>query len=448
MPLLVHPIDLPEDLIEIHAADVDADEIDELVFVSAKHSGRRPDAITVTVVDVDAAGDPTGRRAFPLGRKAQLWDVGPGIWTLGRSGATNLLVSTMKPVPVSTLLRSLGPTSPVQAPFLTDLDHNGLPELVAHDGRGLVFVDLDARTTHPLSARAYGQVQVADERGGTQLVISAQWPRTEVADVDGDGLDDIIMLNGDHLKVWPGQSGAPPGEGYRVNLPIDIDPYQDPKRPPDADRKPIERVWLRDVNADGKVDLVVHRAVVAGSWLGATAELAVSLGTGTSFGTPTVVQTEALAVDVELEDVDSDGDLDLVVPQVDITLSNMARGLLAKRMQIDVGLFEWDGGLSTTPTPLRGVTIPIEDTAQVQVELAPDLTGDGLSDMVFHEGDGPVVIFAGSKSGMSDTPWAEVQVAVPPGEDSLFVHDVTGDGRPEIIVWGPGYAAGSILTVE
>ena len=248
--------------------------------------------------------------------------------------------------------------------------------------------------------------------------------------------------------MWRGQAEGPPLEAYRVALPIDIDPWSDPSRPPDADRKPIERVWFRDVNGDGKVDLVVHRAVVAGSWMGATAELAVSLGTGRAFSPPTVVRTESLAVDVALEDIDSDGDLDLVVPQIDISLSNMARALLARRMQVDISLFEWDGQLSATPRPLRGVSIPMENHEQLHVELSTDLTGDGLADMVFHEGDGPVLVYAGSKEGMSDSPWGSVQVPVPPGEDSLFIHDLTGDGRPEVVVWGPGQTVGRIIVAR
>lgn len=448
MPLLVHPIDLPEHVVEVRAADVDQDGIDELIFVSAKHSGRRPDATTLTVVDVDASGDPTQRHTFPLGRRPLLWDAGPSLWTLGPKGASDLLTPTRKVMAVPTLLSVVGPTTPTAADLLTDLDHDGLPELLAHDGRGLVFVDLENRTSHPLQAQAFGSFATDTTRGGSQVQVTVAWPRTEIADVDGDGVDDIILLNGNHLKVWPGQVGAPPGDMVRLDLPVDIDPYVDPALPPDADRKPVERVWLRDVDGDGKVDLVVHRAVLEGSWLGATAELIVSLGTGTSFARPIVVRTEAAAVDIELEDVDSDGDLDLVVPQIDITLSNIARAMVAKRMQVDVTLFAWDGGLPASPSPLRSVVLPIENHEVLHVELAADLTGDGLADMVYQEGDGPLQIFAGALDGMTNDAWASVQVPVPPGEDSVFVHDVTGDGRPEIIVWGPGHAAGSILTVE
>ena len=49
---------------------------------------------------------------------------------------------------------------------------------------------------------------------------------------------------------------------------------------------------------------------------------------------------------------------------------------------------------------------------------------------------------------MADKPWATAEVDVPPGEDALFLHDVTGDGIRDIIVWGPGRDKGSILTTQ
>jgi hypothetical protein len=448
MPLLVHPVDLPDDVVEVRAADVDRDGVDELIFVSAHHSGRRPDATTLTVVDVGPSGEVTGRRAFPLDRKPILWDAGPGLWRLTGKGARELTAEDPKTLPVPTMLASLGPSTPRHARLLSDIDHDGVPELLAHNGRSLVFVQLDSGKSVELPAAAFGELSESDRRGGGQITVSARWPRTEIGDFNGDGIDDILLLNGDHMQVWAGRAGEAPAEAIRVNLPVDIDPYRDPTLPPDADRKPVERVWVRDVNGDGIIDLVVHRAVLSGSWLGATAELVVALGTGTGFSKPALIQTESAAVDVELEDVDSDGDLDLVVPQIDITLSNMARALVAKRMQVEVLLFEWDGGLSPQPVSLRSVSIPIENSEQLHVELSTDLTGDGLADMVYQEGSEPLHVYAGAKGGMSDKPWASVQVDVPAGEDSLFLHDVTGDGRPEVVVWGPGQKRGSIIVAQ
>ena len=134
MPLLVHAVELPEDVVEVRAADVDSDRVDELVFVSRHHSGRQPDAVTLTVIDVDPSGDPAGRRTIPLGRVPMLWDTEPGLWGLTADGARDLMRSDTPVVPVSSILSHLGPTSPRAAPLLSDIDGDGAPELLVHDG--------------------------------------------------------------------------------------------------------------------------------------------------------------------------------------------------------------------------------------------------------------------------------------------------------------------------
>ena len=450
MPLLVHAIDLPADVVEVRAADAGADGVDELLLVSAHHAGRRPDAITLTVVDVAPDGVPSVLASHPLGRTPYLWDAGPGLWLLGPKGASDLLTPATKRLALPTALAWMGPSTPRQADLLTDLDHDGSPELLAYstEGRGgLVLVDLASRTSYPLRAGQTGLLSTTDDHGGQQVSLSVRWPRTKVADIDGDGVDDIVLVNGNSLRVWRGQAGTAPAEPISISLPVDIDPWEDPTLPHDADRRPVEGVWLEDVDGDAKADLVVHRAVLEGSWMGATAELLFMKGTGTAFSEPRSIATEALAVEVVLEDVDSDGDKDLVVPQVDITLSNMARALVARKMQVDVTLHRFeDGAFASESVLLHPLVLPIEDHETVHVEFADDMTGDGISDMVYQVADGPLTVYAGSLEGISDTPWATADVPVPPGEDTVFVHDLTGDGAPELVVWKAGGTTAHIAT--
>ena len=450
MPLVVHTLDLPADVVEMRAADIDADGVDELIVVSAHHSGRRPDATTLTLVEVASDGAPTPLGSHALGREPYLWDAGPGLWLLDKKGISDLLTPTSKRLAVPTALTIMGPSTPQQADILTDLNHDGLPELLAYttEGRGgLVFVDLTSRTRYPLRAGHTGLASVEHAHAGQQVSLGVRWPRTQVVDIDGDGIDDIVVLNGDRIRVWRGQAGTGPAESVTLKLPVDVDPWRDPSLPPDADRRPVEGAWLDDVNGDGKADLVVHFAVLEGSWLGATAELLYAQGTGTGFLPPKTVVTESLAVDLVLEDVDSDGDKDLVVPQIDISLSNMARALVARKMQVDVTLYRFEeGAFASEPTLLHALVLPIEDTERVHVEFAKDMTGDGISDMVHQVADGPLEVYAGRVDGIEDTPWASVDVPVPPGEDTLFVHDLTGDGAPEIVVWKPGGATAQIVS--
>ena len=65
--------------------------------------------------------------------------------------------------------------------------------------------------------------------------------------------------------------------------------------------------------------------------------------------------------------------------------------------------------------------------------------------MVSNDGEDAVRVYAGSADAIADTPLAQVTVKVPPGHDTLFVQDLTGDGRVEILVWGPHQRQGILL---
>ena len=91
MPFLVSTIQTPPHTVEVRAADVDADGVNELVFVSAKPKGRQPDAVSLTVVKLDAAGRERARSVVELGQRALLWDIERGLWGVDGDGAVNLL---------------------------------------------------------------------------------------------------------------------------------------------------------------------------------------------------------------------------------------------------------------------------------------------------------------------------------------------------------------------
>lgn len=447
MPLVAIPVALPAEVVAVHTGDVDQDGVDDVIFVSAHRVPRKPDAITLTAVRVGDSGHPETIATVPLGRESALWDAGPGLVALTDAGVVDLLQPGAAPLPAPTALALLGVGTPAQADILVDLDGDGSGEVIFHDGRALRVLERTTGTTHTLKTPAEGRVQTASEPGGQRVTLAVAWPRIVTTDVDGDGLLDVVALQGDQAHALLTRTTGTP-ERRTLALPVDLAPRRDPASPPDADRRPVQGAWLDDVDGDGIADLVVHRAVVEGSWFGASAELIYARGTGRGFTTPQILTTDDAAVEVQLADLDGDGDQDLVVPHIDVSLSSFARAMLARRMQVEVDRYTFDSGYRLTPERVHTLSVPFENSESVHVKLTDDITGDGLADVVVQEGDSPLQVLAGTTQGVSKTPWATAAVEVPPGDESLLVADLTGDGRPELLVWGPGLSQGQLLIVR
>jgi hypothetical protein len=59
-----------------------------------------------------------------------------------------------------------------------------------------------------------------------------------------------------------------------------------------------------------------------------------------------------------------------------------------------------------------------------------------------------VRVYRNELTAFSEQPIAALALPVPRVDDALFVHDLTGDGRAEILVWEPGARAGALLRLE
>jgi hypothetical protein len=224
-----------------------------------------------------------------------------------------------------------------------------------------------------------------------------------------DGATLRVHLTGDQL-------GA---RTRSVRLPLDLDPDRDPAAR-GAQRKELARSWFRDVDADGRVDLVTMHWVVDGSWFGSRAEITLYRNTGDGFGAGTAVTTPSSPVETRLLDLDGDGDLDLLVVQVDALVHDLDGGRFAAEAR-----------------SLRTLSVPVDDPDALAVKLDGDIDGDGFLDAVLLDGEAPLAVHRGGAAGIAEDPWATLAVPRPPGEAPLFVHDLTGDGRAEVVVWGP-----------
>jgi len=433
----------------VHFGEVDSDGRDEVIFVSHPPTSSGPEAAVLTIVHLDAAGREEGREVRDLGTAAAWWDIQGGI--LGVGGAGPLRFDVNEPellVAAPSPLAALGPTTPAPADVAHDLDGDGVAEVIHVHAGTLRATSVDGTSWEGfIPLQLEGELSARDSAGGGALRATVQLPPVVVADVDGDGLSDVILPQGRQARVYFSDVGRLAVRSSSWQLPVDLDPTDDPTRDKtDGERRELEKGWFTDVDGDGKADLLVHSWVVDGSWFGATAEILFARGTGSGLGSPQVLRTEAAAVDVRQVDFDGDGDLDLLVPQVDLGLGQLGRALVSRTIKVDVSLYVMEGDrYRPDPLDLGRLDFPIEESHTQQQELQADVTGDGIVDYVTNDGEQQLSVYPGHADGVSEEPLHTLPISLPPGDDVLATHDLTGDGRAEILVWGPDAAQGTVL---
>jgi len=447
VPLIAVPIELPPDVVEVRSGDVDADGRAELIVVSHKDQGRAPEAATVTVVHFNEEASPVRRWSVDLRNRPLVLDVESGLWAQGPEGIMQVTADGVRvAAEARTALRDLGRTTPIFADVFVDIERDGVPETVLADGRSLRVLSTDGTERGQIPLRGQGELS-ARVMGGVQVVAASVSPNWTVDDFNGDGIQDVMLVEGKTMRVYPFT-----GEGMQaketVMLPVDVTPEDKSWTGKKGEtKKRAVSVWLEDLDGDGRTDFAAQLWVTKGSWMGSEGELVFARGTGKGFQAPQRMSSDRAVVMVRPLDLDGDGAKELVSAEIDFGVANLTRALLSQKIRVDLVARRVTGEGMGEPLPVHHVAVPVGRRRDPSSELNSDLTGDGRLDLVTTMGESAVHVLRGTGSGFEDAPVASLDVGFVQGEDSLWVGDLTGDGRAEIVVWRPKRQAAQILRI-
>ncbi|MCB9795264.1 MAG: VCBS repeat-containing protein [Alphaproteobacteria bacterium] len=418
LPALI-PIQLPGEVVDLRAADVDGDGDEELVVVTAAGAGSR-----LTVVDLDAAGD-AALRSHVLPAEATWWDAGRGLWGVDARGLRRLDVDQRVFTADTGLPQA--PATPTRAGLVVDLDHDGRAELLVRGAEQLWVVREDGTLWGSVPALPAVRLEASARWGGQVAATTIAPPALAIADVDGDGVDDLLFIDGREVRA-------------HVVVPGAISPTPQRWPLPEALREDLpdsELTWARwgDLDGDGKADLLVHR-LRTGTLAETEAELVWLRGTGRGLGAPQVIPTGAGSAEAYPVDLDADGDLDVLIPQVPLDVGNLAQAVFDRSVDVSLTLLPMEGGRLGAARSLGTMSLPVEDSAAAW-GMFEDLDGDGLPDLAVAV-NGQLRVRPGTGDGVARQ--ASVELPLGLAATNLWALDLTGDGAAELVGWAPGEA--------
>jgi hypothetical protein len=269
--------------------------------------------------------------------------------------------------------------------------------------------------------------------------LSFAFPSLYVADVDGDGLNDVVATLEDRIAIYrqsPGLTFAPAPtvtRDFAVRTPEEL-----------KEAGTQASVTVSDVDGDGIADLVVRKLVARGL---ASVTTTTYVFFGRKGGTYADVPDQILkgegatGTDVELFDVTGDGRPDLVVPSVNIGIFAIVKILLNRTLSINFQVFPFEPAkrrFTDKPAAERELTfkLNLSGAADIQaIDMFGDYNGDKRVDLAFGTGDDELSIFLGGKGALfADSPSARIPVRAVGRLESV---DLEGKGRSDMLLYYP-----------
>lgn len=331
-----------------------------------------------------------------------------------------------------------------RAELVRDWDADGRPEALLPSARGarlLPLADGDATQSLDLPRIAdYGSPSLDNWFRPGLLWGLFSWPTLALADDDGDGRLDLFAANRFELLVFrAGPDGLPEQPSARRRFPAFT---------PEEERRHTGTTLLafaRDLDGDGRADLVVHRIV--GSLLRSHAVTTVhpNAGGGPDPGAEPLARVESKGGTsvIQLVDLDGDGRVELLEGYLPFGIVQAVRMLTLGRLEARLRVLALPGEAGAAPveTWRAEVSFPFDFETSRVLGVMPyteaDWNGDGVRDLCWGDGSGKLRFRLGEprRGGPGYGPVAAT-VALPLSGD-LVAADLDGDGLPDFVAHDP-----------
>lgn len=453
-------LDLGGKIKAVRARDLDGDGRADLIVLVER---REPDRLPVTelvllhapkvpasgtffgaenTVRVPCSGDAAGGRAsagaVAIGRfgpkgEVRLRFLGPA--------ATPDLASDGSPVADSASTACILERSPGEAlafwEGVADVDGDGRDECFVPGTDG--SIDVLGVTIPP--------TETASRSDDELFVRSSRSPRLTFSDLDGDGIAEILRIEGDHLVVEQVKTAKSPALTERISLAKILAP--DPSRPPEELHAP--RITIADVNGDRKADLLVTLIHGRADKLGG---LRTSFyffpgpfydaATGALVESSSRIDTESVALHPRFVDLDGDGDLDYVVDSIRGKMFDLIKRVTGAEPTIWYTAFRFDQAAKRfEKEPYCDVERPYSgpearaNTFGRSGFCEGDFDGDGVRDLLDLGNLTKLVILKGTKGDDAFTSPLLAGISAPSNATFVadaVIADLNGDGRSDAVL--------------
>jgi len=267
------------------------------------------------------------------------------------------------------------------------------------------------------------------------LLLTHRLPSLRRTDIDGDGRGDLVAALGDRLAIYPGEVDGTYSTASQRNLrfPSGADPRDETRR---------QFIQLADVTGDGRADAVL--ATLTGGFGNLIHEVAVFRSEGQGFAAKaanTLTKPGAAGL-VTLADLDVNGRQEIVTVTVEIGVTALLSYLLTSRVPVDYDVYrvDADGKIDGTPTLEWTRRVELQSTGATDagvVTLAGDFDADGIRDVVSAIDDEEIEVRRVVRQGDRLELGEVIDEFAGPGRGQALAPDLNGDGRSDLVIYAP-----------